>query len=128
VIDHVSVPVRSLEVATRFYEGALAALGYGKLVVRAATIGFGKRYPEFWINLRLPRMSPPGPDCGAHVCLRARSREEVDASHAAGLALGGSDDGPPGPREHDSPGQIYYAACLRDPDGNRIEAVTFVEG
>jgi len=45
----------------------------------------------------------------------------VDAFHAAGLALGGSDDGPPGPREHDEAGQIYYAAFIRDPDGNRIE-------
>jgi catechol 2,3-dioxygenase-like lactoylglutathione lyase family enzyme len=126
VIDHVSVPVRSLEAASRFYEGVLGALGYGKLVMRPGTMGFGKRYAEFWLNLR-PGMSPPDSASGAHVCLRARSREEVDAFHAAGLALGGSDDGPPGPREHDNPSQVYYAAFLRDPDGNRIEAVTFLE-
>ena len=127
MIDHVSVPVRSLERATRFYEGVLGALGYEKLVVRAGTIGFGKRYAEFWINLR-PGMSPADRDSGGHLCLRARSREEVDAFHAAGLALGGSDDGPPGPREHDEAGQIYYAAFIRDPDGNRIEAVSFIAG
>jgi catechol 2,3-dioxygenase-like lactoylglutathione lyase family enzyme len=127
MIDHVSVPVRSLETATRFYEGVLGALGYEKLVVRAGTIGFGKRYAEFWINLR-PGMSPADRDSGGHLCLRARSREEVDAFHAAGLALGGSDDGPPGPREHDEAGQIYYAAFIRDPDGNRIEAVSFIAG
>jgi catechol 2,3-dioxygenase-like lactoylglutathione lyase family enzyme len=126
MIDHVSVPVRSLDAAGRFYEGVLGALGYEKLVVRAATIGFGKRYAEFWINLR-PGMSPTDPDSGAHMCLRARSREEVDAFHAAALALGGSDDGPPGAREHDNPAQIYYAAFVRDPDGNRIEAVSFVD-
>jgi catechol 2,3-dioxygenase-like lactoylglutathione lyase family enzyme len=127
MIDHVSVPVRSLEPAARFYEAVLGALGYEKLIVRTGTIGFGKRYAEFWINLR-PGMSRPDADCGAHVCLRGRSREEVDAFHAAGLALGGSDDGLPGPREHDDPSRIYYAAFLRDPDGNRIEAVTFLEG
>jgi catechol 2,3-dioxygenase-like lactoylglutathione lyase family enzyme len=127
MIDHVSVPVRSLERATRFYEGVLGALGYEKLVVRAGTIGFGKRYAEFWINLR-PGMSPADRDSGGHLCLRARSREEVDAFHAAGLALGGSDDGPPGPREHDEAAQIYYAAFIRDPDGSRIEAVSFIAG
>jgi catechol 2,3-dioxygenase-like lactoylglutathione lyase family enzyme len=71
---------------------------------------------------------PADRDSGGHLCLRARSREEVDAFHAAGLALGGSDDGPPGPREHDEAGQIYYAAFIRDPDGNRIEAVSFIAG
>jgi catechol 2,3-dioxygenase-like lactoylglutathione lyase family enzyme len=126
VIDHVSIPVRSLAAAAAFYEQVLGALGYEKLVARAATVGFGKRYAEFWINAR-PGMSPADPSSGAHVCLRARSREEVDAFHAAALAQGASDDGPPGPREHDSPGQIYYAAFIRDPDGNRIEAVCFLE-
>jgi catechol 2,3-dioxygenase-like lactoylglutathione lyase family enzyme len=126
VIDHVSVPVRSLEAAGRFYAAVLGALGYEKLVVRTATIGFGKRYAEFWINLR-PGLRAAEPGSGAHVCLRARLREEVDLFHATGLTLGGADDGPPGPREHDDPRQIYYAAFLRDPDGNRIEAVCFLE-
>src|SRR3954454_24408180 len=124
MIVHVSVEVRSLSQAERFYEAALGALGYAKLVVRPATIGFGKRYAEFWINLR-PAMAGDR-DSGAHVCLRARSRDEVQRFHAAALAHGGADAGEPGPRAHDDPGRIYYAAFLHDPDGNRIEAVCFV--
>jgi catechol 2,3-dioxygenase-like lactoylglutathione lyase family enzyme len=126
VIDHVSVGVRSLGEAERFYEAVLGALGYAKLVVRPATIGFGRRYAEFWINLR-PAMAGDR-DGGAHVCLRARSQDEVHRFHAAALAHGGADDGAPGPRQHDDPGRIYYAAFIRDPDGNRIEAVCFLEG
>jgi catechol 2,3-dioxygenase-like lactoylglutathione lyase family enzyme len=126
MIDHVSLGVRSLEQAGRFYEAALGALGYAKLVIRPETIGFGKRYAEFWINLR-PALSPD-PESGAHVCLRARSRDQVDGFYAAALAHGGTDAGPPGPREHDDPDRIYYAAFIRDPDGNRIEAVYFLEG
>ena len=126
MIDHVSVGVRSLAEAERFYEAALGALGYAKLVVRPATIGFGKRYAEFWINLR-PAMAGDS-DGGAHVCLRARSRDEVHRFHAAALTHGGADAGAPGPRQHDDPGRIYYAAFARDPDGNRIEAVCFLEG
>ena len=52
MIDHVSVAVRDLEAATRFYEAVLATLGFAKLEARPATVGFGKKYPEFWINLR----------------------------------------------------------------------------
>jgi catechol 2,3-dioxygenase-like lactoylglutathione lyase family enzyme len=53
----------------------------------------------------------------------ARSTSDVDAFHAAALAAGGHSDGPPGIRPHDR--VKYYAAFVVDPDGNRIEAVTF---
>ena len=125
MIDHVSVAVRSLERSRGFYEPVLAALGFAVLTVRPRTIGFGKRYAEFWINLR-PDRPPIAADDGAHVCLRAATPEAVAAFHRAALAHGGDDDGAPGPREHDDSGQVYYAAFVRDPDGNRIEAVTFI--
>jgi catechol 2,3-dioxygenase-like lactoylglutathione lyase family enzyme len=121
VIDHVSIAVSDLVAAMRFYEPTLAPLGYAKLEVRAATVGFGKRYADFWINLRMPL--PPAPSSGAHVALRAASTAAVDAFHAAALAAGGSCDGAPGLRPQH--GEKYYAAFIRDPDGNRIEAVTF---
>ena len=122
MIDHVSVGVRDLERAARFYEPTLAALGLSRLVTRPATIGFGKAYPEFWINLRA-KMAPVPHESGTHICLRAKTTAEVDAFHAAALASGGASDGPPGLRPHDR--VRYYAAFVLDPDGNRIEAVTF---
>jgi catechol 2,3-dioxygenase-like lactoylglutathione lyase family enzyme len=124
VIDHVSIAVRDLDAATRLYEAALGPLGYKKLVVRPATVGFGKTYSEFWLNAR-PQAPMLAPDSGVHVCVRARSADGVDAFHAAALAAGAACDGPPGPRPEYSGG--YYAAFVRDPDGNRIEAVTFLE-
>ena len=125
MIDHVSVGVSSLERAARFYELALAPLGLSRLVKRPATIGFGKNYPEFWINFRAD-MAPVPPGNGAHICLRAKSADEVDAFHVAALSAGGRSDGAPGLRPHDR--VRYYAAFIIDPDGNRIEAVTFPEG
>jgi catechol 2,3-dioxygenase-like lactoylglutathione lyase family enzyme len=53
MIDHISISVRDLQKAEAFYTAALAPLGMSKL--RAwpeASIGFGKKYPEFWINKR----------------------------------------------------------------------------
>jgi catechol 2,3-dioxygenase-like lactoylglutathione lyase family enzyme len=122
MLDHVSLGVADLERAARFYEPTLAALGLTKLVTRPATIGFGKAYPEFWINLRAG-MAPVPHESGVHICLRARTISEVDAFHAAALAAGGLSDGAPGLRPHDR--VKYYAAFVIDPDGNRVEAVTF---
>ena len=116
MIDHISVGVSDLERSATFYEAALGALGLTRVVTRPRTIGFGKTYPEFWINLRegMPHVSP---ESGVHICLRARTTAEVDAFHAAALSAGGASDGAPGIRPHDR--VRYYA------DGNRIEAVTF---
>jgi catechol 2,3-dioxygenase-like lactoylglutathione lyase family enzyme len=125
MIDHISVGVSDLEKSARFYESALAPLGLSRLVTRPGTIGFGKSYPEFWINLR-SGMSQVPPESGCHICLRAKSAGEVDALHASALNAGGSSDGAPGLRPHDR--VRYYAAFIRDPDGNRIEAVTFPQG
>ncbi len=123
MIDHISVPVRDLKAAASFYHAVLGTLGFTRLETRPATVGFGKKYPEFWINLRGDLQAMPA-GSGAHVCFRARSTELIDAFHAAGLAAGGSSDGTPGLRPQH--GEGYYAAFIRDPDGNRIEAVTFV--
>jgi len=124
MIDHVSIAVRDLAAAARFYQPLLATLGMSKLREWPdAAIGYGKQYPEFWINKR-SAMTAVAADSGVHIALRAPSTEAVDAFHAAALAGGGASDGAPGFRAeyHEN----YYAAFIRDPDGNRIEAVTFV--
>jgi catechol 2,3-dioxygenase-like lactoylglutathione lyase family enzyme len=121
MIDHVSITVSDLARATVFYEKLLAALGHTKLREGETTSGFGKSYPEFWINLRDGEHAPSG----THVALRAPDIAAVHAFHTTALANGGVCDGPPGYREIYNP--RYYAAFIRDADGNRIEAVTFVE-
>jgi len=115
--------VRDLAACARFYQAVLGALGFSRLVERPGTVGFGKKYPEFWLNERRA-MSPADPDSGTHVCLRAPDMAAVDAFHAAARQAGGVSDGAPGARPEYSAG--YYAAFVRDPEGNRIEAVTFV--
>jgi catechol 2,3-dioxygenase-like lactoylglutathione lyase family enzyme len=123
MIDHVSICVRDLDRAARFYETVLGAIGYRKLREELRTVGFGKTYPEFWINYR-PKTVSLDPVNGSHVAIRAPNVQAVHGFHAAALAAGGECDGPPGARPQYSAG--YYAAFIRDPDGNRIEAVTFL--
>lgn len=122
MIDHVSIAVSDLQRSAAFYEQVLAPLGYQRLVVRDHTVGFGRKYPEFWINHR-PDMGPAADDSGMHVCLRCTTVEAVQAFHEAALRHGGRDDGAPGPRQASM--TAYYAAFIRDPDGNRVEAATF---
>ena len=122
MIDHVSLQVRDLKASATFYEALLAPLGLVRFVERPGTVGFGKRYPELWLNAR-PEGLRAEVGTGAHVCLRAPSEAAVDAFHAAALANGGQSDGAPGPRSAEvSP---YYGAFILDLDGNKLEAATF---
>ena len=89
MIDHISVGVSDLERSARFYEATLATLGLTRLVTRPATVGFGKDYPEFWINLR-KGMARLEEGSGTHICLRAKTTTEVDAFHSAALNAGGN--------------------------------------
>ena len=75
-------------------------------------------------SVREAAMGRVAEDSGVHICLRAPDTASVDAFHAAALKAGGASDGPPGPRPHYY--EWYYAAFIRDPDGSRIEAVTFL--
>jgi len=123
VIDHVSIAVSDLAKSSTFYEAVLAPLQHAKLVDRSpATIGFGKKYPEFWLNAREGLAAQPE-TTGIHVCVRAPSESAVREFHAAALAQGGRTAGDPGPRQ--AALTTYFGAFILDPDGNKIEAVFF---
>lgn len=122
MIDHASLAVTDLAAARAFYVAVLSPLGYTLLVERPHSLGFGKRYPEVWLNAR-PGMQPVPPDTGAHLALRAANEAVVRAFHAAALANGGASAGEPGPRQ--AALTTYFGAFVRDPDGNKLEAMAF---
>ena len=97
MIDHVSIPVRDLARSAAVYERLLAHLQLTRLVNRPATVGFGKRYPEFWLNLRT-NLAPAPEDTGTHICLRAPTEAAVRKFFDDALALGCTSAGDPGPR------------------------------
>ena len=116
MIDHVGYEVSDLEVSGRFYDALFFALGIRRLHENDYVIGWGVTEPVFWLTAR----TEPAPGYG-HLAFRASGKAAVDAAHAAGVAAGGTDDGPPGPRAQYGP--RYYAGYLRDPDGLRVEIV-----
>jgi catechol 2,3-dioxygenase-like lactoylglutathione lyase family enzyme len=119
MIDHVSIGVRSVAGAKRFYDAALKPLGYVCLSEAADSLGYGSDAVAFWINAA-ERPVPADDKSGLHVCFAAPTRKSVDAFHAAALRAGGRDNGRPGLRPDYGAG--YYAAFIVDPDGYRIEA------
>jgi catechol 2,3-dioxygenase-like lactoylglutathione lyase family enzyme len=118
VIDHAGFEVSNLARSAAFYDAVFFALGGRRVHNSPRAIAYGTVGPSLWIVVRGRRAQ----DGYGHVALRASGRAAVDAAHAAGLANGGSDDGPPGPRPQY--GTRYYAAYLRDPDGLRVEVVS----
>ncbi len=123
MLDHLSITATDLERAQAFYDAALGALGYPQVNRWPNAIGYGERRrvdgAPCYISIYLSANVVPD---SRHWCFRAPSRAAVRDFHAAALKHGGTDDGPPGIREVYSPD--YYAAFVRDPDGNRLEALT----
>ena len=110
LLDHVHLRVRDVEASKRFYAGALEPLGLG---ITAEGEG--------WFSADELFFSGDGePTARAHIAFQAGDRETVERFHAAALAAGGRDNGPPGERDY-HPG--YFAAYVFDPDGTNVEAV-----
>ncbi|MFT4003069.1 MAG: VOC family protein [Rhizobium sp.] len=119
MFDHISIGVKDLATAQKFYDAALAPLGYERLSNFDGTIGYGADRAQFWVN-EVERPVPADRGSGLHFCFVAPSQAAVDGFHAAGIANGGEDNGQPGIRPDYS--QFYYAAFVIDPDGYRLEA------
>ncbi len=123
MFDHLSIGVKDLTRAAMFYDAVLAPLGHVRLFENPRAVcygpqGFADGEPPFAILAAGDQAIVPA---RFHLAFAATSRDQVDRFHAAALTAGGTDDGPPGIREHYNPG--YYAAFVRDLDGHRLEAV-----
>jgi catechol 2,3-dioxygenase-like lactoylglutathione lyase family enzyme len=119
MFDHVSIGVRDLARTKRFYDAALAPLGYECLRDSPGLLGYGGDSVALWISPSAAPV-PADPESGLHFCFNAPDEAAVQAFHGAALRAGGRDNGGPGLRREYSPG--YYAAFAIDPDGYRIEA------
>lgn len=116
LIDHLQLVVSDLERSKAFYRAVLGALG-----IELQGEGPGFFYAdELFISTADSPAAAGRPTGRAHFAFQAKDRASVDRFFEAGVASGGTDNGPPGDRTY-HPG--YYAAFLVDPDGNNVEAV-----
>jgi catechol 2,3-dioxygenase-like lactoylglutathione lyase family enzyme len=121
MFSHVTVGTNDLQRAGAFYDAVLGAIGYSRSLEKETFIAYGERSGARFFVMKPFDGGAASVGNGAHAAFGADTRAQVDAFHAAALAAGGSDEGAPGLRPHYHPD--YYGAYVRDPDGNKIQAV-----
>lgn len=122
-----------LERSAKFYDATLAVLGYRRCDTSAEDttswnnwIGWGHYEQDgvvqdaLWLCKPF-NAQPAGVGNGSMVALWAKRWSEVDAFHATAIAHGGTSEGVPGLRLLYNPD--FYAAYVRDPDGNKLAVV-----
>ena len=127
MFSYVSLGTNDLARAIRFFDAVLAHLGHVRIPDHdpepvSAAWGKDDPGPHLWVTLPFDG-TPAGIGNGTMVSFLAASRTAVDAFHATALAMGGSDEGAPGLRPQY--GAEFYAGYVRDPDGNKLNAVCY---
>lgn len=116
MFDHIGIGVSNLEASKTFFLRSLAPLGVGVAMEGPSGLGLGTQgKPSLWLFQTQDRPAP------LHLAFRAESRGQVDAFYREAIDAGGTDNGPPGLRQHYHPD--YYAAFVLGPDGHNVEAV-----
>ena len=120
--SHVTLGSNDIKRAEAFYDAVMAVLGHPVLFkFEDATLAYGTPAGPKLFVLHPFDKQEARPGNGVHAAFKVDTRAQVDAFHAAALANGGSDEGAPGLRPYYHPN--YYGAYVRDPDGNKIQAV-----
>jgi len=116
MLGYATVGSNNLEKAKDFYDALLGSVGVvgqfehptgGRIYGRDGVFFFGVLGPY---NKQLASVGN-----GCMFAFKFDTREEVDAFYAKALALGGTDEGPPGYR-----GPTYYFSYFRDLEGNKL--------
>jgi catechol 2,3-dioxygenase-like lactoylglutathione lyase family enzyme len=122
MLHHVSVGTSDVARARRFYDAVLPDIGLAAMKQEAEAVHYGSGH--FTFSALLPANGDPASvGNGVHIAFDVEHRAMVDRFYQAALGHGGTSDGAPGTRpDYDA---NYYAAFVRDPDGNKIEVVTY---
>ena len=118
MVGYVCIGASDFDRSLAYYEELLGPIGAKRLMELPGFTLIGKNMNDASIAVVRPFDGQPQTvGNGMMVALRLDSKEEVDGVYERAIALGGSDEGPPGDR-----GGIFYAAYFRDIDGNKLNA------
>jgi catechol 2,3-dioxygenase-like lactoylglutathione lyase family enzyme len=119
MLDHVGMQCADMAASAAFYDAVLAPLGIGRFMDFGEAIGYGKPgAPMFWIS----RHNTGEGFRESHIAFTAADRATVRAFFDAAVLAGAEVLHVPRvwPEYHEH----YFAAFVRDPDGNNVEAVS----
>ncbi|WP_421842424.1 VOC family protein [Mycobacterium sp.] len=118
MIDHLGISCADYPKSREFYDTVLGVLGYSRQLDFGHTVGYGRDgKPAFWLS----DGAGVGVDREVHVAFTAVAEDVVHAFHDAAVGLGAQSLHAPRSWPEYHPG--YFAAFVRDPDGNNVEAV-----
>lgn len=126
-LSHITLGTNDVPRAANFYDEVLGVLGFTRVPKppeKPLSYRKGEELPVIFIYLPVDER-PATWGNGTHIAFNAESRQMVRDFYTAALRLGGMDEGAPGLRPHYGP--TYYASYVRDPDGNKLQAVCFAE-
>lgn len=121
MFSHVTIGADEPERLETFYDAVLATLGIVPFFKVPGTLSYGTAAGPKVFVLKPFNGEAHVPGNGGHVAFLAPDRASVDAFHAKALEMGGTSEGAPGLRPHYHPN--YYGAYVRDPAGNKLQAV-----
>ena len=121
MFSHVTLGCNDFDRARPFWLAVMDVLGHPKFADRNGCIAFGADAGPWTFVVTPFDREPAAPGNGVHIAYVVTTRAKVDAFYAAALANGGTDEGVPGlrPQYHAN----YYGTYVRDPDGNKLQAV-----
>jgi len=119
LISYSTVGVNDMDRAIRFYDAVFAPIGGERTATSDTWTGYARRdeRPLFFLTRPFDGEAATSGN-GTMLAFLAADRAAVDAFHAAALANAGHCEGPPGTRPGMNP--VFYAAYVRDPDGNKL--------
>jgi catechol 2,3-dioxygenase-like lactoylglutathione lyase family enzyme len=116
MIGYTTLGTNNLPRAAAFYDALFGEMGIQRIMDFGRGYAWGTAMDKPGFGLMLPfdgQAATPGN--GTMIALVVDSKDKVDALYKKAIELGGSDEGPPGPR-----GEGFYAAYFRDLDGNKL--------
>lgn len=117
MIGYVTVGTNNLERATAFYDQLFAVIGAGRFMEEDTFVAWAVSPDAPGFAATIPYDGKPATvGNGTMVALAVDSKELVHAVYEKAMELGGTDEGPPGPRADN-----FYAGYFRDLDGNKLD-------
>lgn len=125
ILSHITLGTNDKQRSATFYDAVLGAIGFVRLPKPPEKpLAYERDGQMPTIYIYAPEDGRPATwGNGTHIAFIAETRAQVDVFHAQALKCGGISEGKPGPRPHYGPD--YYAAYVRDPDGNKLQAVCY---
>lgn len=126
MIGYTMVGTRDLNRALAFYDPLFAEMGLDQCWRDGQSASWGRAddetFPRFFTGYPFDGQEASVGN-GVMTAFRVGGATQVDRLYALAMQNGGSDEGKPGFRPQYSEG--FYAAYVRDPDGNKLAFVCY---